>query len=122
MASSNGSGATATFLGLSWAYSSLMAETIFLICAWPNSRASATASSETSRAPDSTMTMASSVPAMMMMFIIAGTDEAIVMVESGALEVSEEAVADALEFGHAQIKKIVSAIKELYAQLKPKKV
>src|SRR5437867_162402 len=59
MASSNGSGATATFLGLSWAYSSLMAETIFLICAWPNSRASATASSETSRAPDSTMTMAS---------------------------------------------------------------
>src|SRR5216117_2085108 len=54
--------------------------------------------------------------------IIAGTEEAIVMVESGALEVSEEAVADALEFGHAQIKKIVSAIKELYAQLKPKKV
>src|SRR4029077_13417404 len=54
--------------------------------------------------------------------IIAGTDEAIVMVESGALEVSEEAVADALEFGHAQIKKIVAAIKELHAQLKPKKV
>ncbi len=43
-----------------------MAATIFLICAWPNSRASATASSETSSAPDSTMTMASSVPAMMM--------------------------------------------------------
>src|SRR2546421_3225208 len=58
----------------------------------------------------------------LMNIIIAGTDEAIVMVESGALEVSEEAVADALEFGHAQIKKIVSAIKELYAQLKPKKV
>src|SRR6202795_4794230 len=54
--------------------------------------------------------------------IIAGTEEAIVMVESGALEVSEEAVADALEFGHAQIKKIVAAIKELHAQLKPKKV
>src|SRR5437016_80372 len=58
----------------------------------------------------------------LMNIIIAGTDEAIVMVESGALEVSEEAVADALEFGHAQIKKIVAAIKELYAQLKPKKV
>src|SRR5213593_2142809 len=58
----------------------------------------------------------------LMNIIIAGTDEAIVMVESGALEVPEEAVADALEFGHAQIKKIVSAIKELYAQLKPKKV
>src|ERR1700731_810711 len=58
----------------------------------------------------------------LMNIIIAGTDEAIVMVESGALEVSEEAVADALEFGHAQIKKIVAAIKELYAQFKPKKV
>src|SRR6201997_438383 len=54
--------------------------------------------------------------------VIAGTEEAIVMVESGALEVSEEAVADALEFGHAQIKKIVGAIKELYRQIKPKKV
>src|SRR5438309_426369 len=58
----------------------------------------------------------------LMNIIIAGTDEAIVMVESGALEVSEEAVADALEFGHAQIKKIVSAIKELHGQIKPKKV
>src|SRR3981189_3118894 len=58
----------------------------------------------------------------LMNIIIAGTDEAIVMVESGALEVSEEAVADALEFGHAQSKKIVAAIKELHAQLKPKKV
>jgi polyribonucleotide nucleotidyltransferase len=54
--------------------------------------------------------------------VIAGTEEAIVMVESGALEVSEEAVADALEFGHAQIKKIVAAIKQLHSQLKPKKV
>src|ERR1700720_1561815 len=58
----------------------------------------------------------------LMNIIIAGTEEAIVMVESGALEVSEESVADALEFGHAQIKKIVTAIKELHAQLKPKKV
>jgi polyribonucleotide nucleotidyltransferase len=54
--------------------------------------------------------------------VIAGTEEAIVMVESGALEVSEETVVDALEFGHAQVKKIVAAIKELYAQLKPVKV
>src|SRR5580692_99943 len=54
--------------------------------------------------------------------VIAGTEEAIVMVESGALEVSEESVVDALEFGHAQIKKIVAAIKELHAQIKPKKV
>ncbi len=54
--------------------------------------------------------------------VIAGTEEAIVMVESGALEVSEEAVVDALEFGHAQIKKIVGAIKELYKQINPTKV
>ena len=54
--------------------------------------------------------------------VIAGTADGIVMVESGAFEVSEEVVADALEFGHAQVKKIVAAIKELHAQIKPKKV
>src|SRR6201982_3752420 len=53
--------------------------------------------------------------------VIAGSDEAIMMVESGALEVSEETAVEALEFGHAQVKKIVAAIKELHAQLKPKK-
>jgi polyribonucleotide nucleotidyltransferase len=58
----------------------------------------------------------------LMNIVIAGTEDALVMVESGALEVSEEAVVDALEFGHAQIKKIVGAIKELHAQLKIKKV
>ena len=58
----------------------------------------------------------------LMNIVIAGSDEGIVMVESGALEVSEEAVVDALEFGHAAIKKIVAAIRELHAQLKPKKV
>jgi polyribonucleotide nucleotidyltransferase len=54
--------------------------------------------------------------------VIAGSEEAIVMVEAGSLEVSEETVVEALEFGHAQIKKIVAAIKELHAQLKPVKV
>src|SRR5579863_6699856 len=54
--------------------------------------------------------------------IIAGTDTAIVMVESGALEVSEESVVEALEFGHAAIKKIVGAIRELHAKIKPVKV
>jgi len=58
----------------------------------------------------------------LMNIVIAGTEDAIVMVESGALEVSEEAVVDALEFGHAQIKKIVGAIKQLHAQLNMKKV
>jgi len=54
--------------------------------------------------------------------VIAGTDEAIVMVESSALDVSEESVVDALEFGHAQIKKIVGAIRELYKRINPTKV
>ncbi|PYU05284.1 MAG: polyribonucleotide nucleotidyltransferase, partial [Acidobacteria bacterium] len=54
--------------------------------------------------------------------VIAGSEDAIMMVESGALEVSEETVVEALEFGHAQVKKIVAAIKILHEQLKPKKV
>jgi polyribonucleotide nucleotidyltransferase len=54
--------------------------------------------------------------------VIAGSEEAIVMVESGALEVSEDTVVEALEFGHTQIKKIVAAVKDLGAQLKIKKV
>ena len=54
--------------------------------------------------------------------VVAGTEDAIVMVESGALEVSEETVADALEFGHAEIRKIVAAIKELGKKVNPQKV
>ena len=54
--------------------------------------------------------------------VIAGSDQAIVMVESGALEVSEDTVAEALEFGHAEIRKIVGAIKELQARVKMQKV
>jgi polyribonucleotide nucleotidyltransferase len=57
----------------------------------------------------------------LMNIIVAGSDEAIVMVEAGALEVSEETVVDALAFGHEQIKKIVGAIRELYALVKPVK-
>ncbi len=54
--------------------------------------------------------------------VIAGSEEGIVMVESGGLEVSEDTVVDALEFGHAAVKKIIAAIRELHAQIKPKKV
>jgi len=54
--------------------------------------------------------------------VIAGSDQAIVMVEAGALEVSEDTVADALEFGHAAIKQIVAAIKDLGARVNEKKV
>ena len=54
--------------------------------------------------------------------VVAGSEQAIVMVEAGALEVSEETVVDALAFGHEQIKKIIGAIRELHALVKPKKV
>jgi polyribonucleotide nucleotidyltransferase len=58
----------------------------------------------------------------LMNLIVAGSDDAIVMVESGALEVSEEVVADALQFAHAEIRKIVAAIRELQSKVKPQKV
>jgi polyribonucleotide nucleotidyltransferase len=54
--------------------------------------------------------------------VVAGTADGIVMVESGAFEVSEEKVVEALEFGHAQVKKIVAGIKQLHDQIRPKKV
>ena len=54
--------------------------------------------------------------------IVAGSDQAIVMVESGALEVTEDAMAEALEFAHTEIRKIVAAIRELQAKVKPVKV
>jgi polyribonucleotide nucleotidyltransferase len=57
-----------------------------------------------------------------MNLIIAGSADAIVMVESGALEVSEDVVADALEFGHAEIRKVVAAIRDLGARVNPTKV
>jgi polyribonucleotide nucleotidyltransferase len=57
-----------------------------------------------------------------MNLIIAGSNDAIVMVESGSLEVSEDTVADALQFGHGEIKKIVAAIKDLGARVGIKKL
>ncbi len=53
--------------------------------------------------------------------VVAGTDEAIVMVEAGALEVAEETIADALEFAHGEIKKIIAAIRQLQDEIKPAK-
>jgi polyribonucleotide nucleotidyltransferase len=49
--------------------------------------------------------------------IVAGTDEAIVMVEAGARGVSEERMVEALEFGHNAIKQITAVIKELGARI-----
>ena len=49
--------------------------------------------------------------------VVAGSEDAIVMVEAGALEVSEDTVAEALSFGHEQVKRIIAAIRELHDQL-----
>ena len=54
--------------------------------------------------------------------IVVASEEAIVMIEAGAVEVSEDAVADALQFGHEQIKNIIKAIRELHDKVKPNKV
>jgi polyribonucleotide nucleotidyltransferase len=44
---------------------------------------------------------------------VVGTKDGIVMIESGSTGVTEEVVVDAIEFGHAEIKKIVAAIEDL---------
>ena len=48
---------------------------------------------------------------------VAGTKEAIMMVEAGAKEVPEEVMLDAIFFGHEEIKKIVSFIDEVVAEV-----
>jgi polyribonucleotide nucleotidyltransferase len=54
--------------------------------------------------------------------MVVGTADGIVMVESGAKEVKEETVVDAIEFGHTEIKKICAAINELRKKAgKPKR-
>ena len=45
--------------------------------------------------------------------IVAGSSEGIVMVEAGAIEVPEQTVLDAIEFGHAEIRKILAGVEEL---------
>jgi polyribonucleotide nucleotidyltransferase len=54
--------------------------------------------------------------------MVVGTRDGITMIESGAREISEERVVDAIEFAHDQIKKIVAGIEELVAKAgKPKR-
>ena len=49
--------------------------------------------------------------------LVAGTDEALVMVECGAMEFQEADMVKALEFGHAAIKTLVKLQKELQAKV-----
>jgi polyribonucleotide nucleotidyltransferase len=54
--------------------------------------------------------------------MVVGTADGIVMIESGAKEVKEETVVDAIEFGHTEIKKICAAISDLAKRAgKPKR-
>jgi polyribonucleotide nucleotidyltransferase len=48
--------------------------------------------------------------------MVVGTKDGIVMVESGAKEVSEEHVVGAIEFAHVEIKKICAAIEDLVSR------
>jgi polyribonucleotide nucleotidyltransferase len=48
--------------------------------------------------------------------MVVGTKDGIVMIESGAKEVAEGRVVDAIEFAHEQIKKICSAIDDLVSR------
>jgi polyribonucleotide nucleotidyltransferase len=54
--------------------------------------------------------------------MVVGSKDGIVMIESGAKQVKEETVVDAIEFAHAEIKKICAAISELRERAgKPKR-
>ncbi len=49
--------------------------------------------------------------------MIAGTDTAVLMVESEATELSEEVMLGAVMFGHEQMQVAIQAIKELAAEV-----
>ncbi len=49
--------------------------------------------------------------------IVAGTSDAVVMVEGGAKEVEESIVVDGIEFGHSAIVGIISKMEELVAEI-----
>ena len=53
----------------------------------------------------------------LMHLMLSGTEEAILMVEAGAKEVTEQQMLDGIMFGHEEIKKIVRFIKEVKAQI-----
>lgn len=52
---------------------------------------------------------------------VAGTEEGIVMIEAGAMDVEEEKIVEAIEFAQEPIKEIIRGQKELYASLNIKK-
>ncbi|MGN0748352.1 MAG: polyribonucleotide nucleotidyltransferase [Christensenellales bacterium] len=53
----------------------------------------------------------------LMHLMLSGTEEAILMVEAGAKEVTEKQMLDGIMFGHKEIKKIVKFIKDVKAKI-----
>jgi len=53
--------------------------------------------------------------------VVAGTEDAIVMVEAGAKEVSEATIIEAIEYAHGEIRRIAAVLKELSQKLGLKK-
>lgn len=53
--------------------------------------------------------------------IVAGTEDAIVMVEAGAQQITEETMIEALDFAHNNIRKLIALQKELYEKIQPVK-
>ena len=53
--------------------------------------------------------------------VVAGTEDAIVMVEAGAKEVSEASIIEAIQYAHGEIRRIVAIQKELFQLLGLKK-
>src|SRR5262245_34764126 len=54
--------------------------------------------------------------------VVAGSEEAILMVEAGASGVSEQEILDALDIAHGEIKKLVAAFQELQDKVGKEKV
>jgi polyribonucleotide nucleotidyltransferase len=54
--------------------------------------------------------------------IVAGTDEAILMVEAGANGVTEQEILDALDIAHSEIKKLTAAMEELQQKVGKEKI
>ncbi len=52
---------------------------------------------------------------------VAGSEDAIVMVEAGASEITEEKMIEALDFAHGVIRKLIALQKDLYQQMQPVK-
>ncbi|MGQ9618756.1 MAG: polyribonucleotide nucleotidyltransferase [Candidatus Aminicenantia bacterium] len=53
--------------------------------------------------------------------VVAGTEEGIVMIEAGAVEVDEKTIIEAIRFAHPYIKQIIELEKELFKRVNPVK-